>query len=92
VLQLLGRPDRILRGSCSLKGCSQMAGAAIGTVWRRMAAQPLCISVRVARMRAAWRKWWRGIPACISIGGVRWGCCLQWAVGHVIQSTARATR
>jgi len=32
VLQLLGRPDRSLRGSCSLNGRAWKAGAAIRTV------------------------------------------------------------
>jgi len=90
VLQLFGRPDRSLRGSCSPNGRAWMAKAAIGTVWRGMAAQPPCISGRGARTSAAWGGWWRDIPACISGGGVRWGGCPQWSAGHAIQRTARA--
>ena len=92
VPQLLGRPDRSLRGSCSLNGRAWMAGAAIGTVWRGVAPQPPSISGRGARTSTAWGGWWRGIPACISGGGVRWGGCPQWSAGHAIERTARAAR
>ena len=81
---LLGRPDRSLRGTCSLNGRAWMAGAAIGTVWRGVAAQPPCLSGSGARTSGACGMWWRGIPACISGGGVRWGGCPQWSAGHVI--------
>jgi len=84
VPQLLGRPDRSLRGSCCLNGRAWMAGAAFDTVRRGVAAQPPCISGRGARTSASWGGWWRGIPACISGRGVRWGGCPQWSAGHAI--------
>ena len=84
VPKLLGRPDRSLKGSCSLNGRAWIAGAALGTVWKLVAAQPPCISGRGAHTRAAWGGWWRGIPACISGGGVRWGGSPQWSAAHAI--------
>jgi len=54
VPQPLGRHDRSLRGSCCLNDRAWMAGAAIGTVWRGVAARPPFLSDRGARTGAAW--------------------------------------
>ena len=92
VLQLLGRPERTMRGSCSPNNRAWMAVAAIGTIWRGVAAQPPCIRGRGAHTSAAWGRWWRGIPASINSGRMRWGGCPQWSAGHAFQRTVRAAR
>jgi len=86
VPQQLGRPYSWLRGCGSLNGRPWTAGAAIGAVWRGVAAEPPCVSGRGPHERCLGGVV-GGHPGARRLGGAvgghsgghqRWGGVLGW--------------